>query len=118
MKLLDFNVSDKRYCLLKLDNHNFSVREYLSQSKEIVIKRKVSFQEFKAPSNYYGTLEYALRKAFHMLGREFISKKEFELFTLPLQPLKTVFELKPHDIKLDNVDEVREMISKVMDYEK
>lgn len=116
MKLLDFETDNKKYCLVKLDNHNFSVREYLQVPKEINYKDKISITEFKAPSQYFGTLEYALRKAFSLLRKDYIPKEKFSLFYPTYDPSKSIFELKAYEVNANNLDEIRELIEKAISF--
>lgn len=116
MKLFDFEMNNQKYCLMKLDNYNFTIREYLLEPKEISIGGIISIQEFKAPDNYFGSLEYALRKAFKILGKQFINKKEFGLFCPTYDSLKSIFEIKPREVNQDNVDDIKVQIEKVLNH--
>lgn len=118
MKLLNFEHDSKKYCLVKQDSNNFCVLEYLPKPKEIVINGKVSVNEFYPPLQYYGSLEYALRKLFRVLGKDYIKKEDYSLFCTSYTPLKSIFELKPYEVTADNVVEVRELIKKVVEYAK
>lgn len=113
MKLLDFEFENKKYCIVKQDNYNFCVLEYLPIVKEVVVNGKIYTNEFKAPYQYYGTLEYAIRKAFRILRRDYIPKEKFSLFCPTYDSLKSIFKLRPSDINTDNVTEVRELLLKV-----
>lgn len=110
MKLFDFNSKQKKYCIVKLDSYNFSVREYLDTPQERTMAGKISEVEFKPTECYFGSLEYALRKAFLLIGRDFIDKKEFICFNLSYDPLKSIFDLKPRDIDVNNLDEVKILV--------
>jgi hypothetical protein len=116
MKLFEFQTDKQKYCLTKLDNYNFSIREYLLEQKEIINDGKVLVTEFKAPSVYFGTLEYALKKAFKNLDKQFINKNEYGLFCPTYDSLKSIFELKPYEINESNLSDIREVINKVFNY--
>lgn len=116
MKLFEFETNKQKYCLTKLDNQNFSIREYLLEPKEILVNGKISMQEFKAPDNYFGTLEYAIKKAFKILDKDYINKKDYGLFCPTNDSLKSIFEIKPGEVNQDNVNEIKEVISKVFNY--
>ena len=117
MKLINFEDNDKKYCLMKLDNYNFCVREYLKQPKEVLINGKISILDLKAPDNYFGTLEYATKKAFKILNKQFINKNEFGLFCPTYDPLKSVFEIKPSQVNQNNVNDVIEQLEKAFNYQ-
>ena len=116
MKIIDFKIENKKYCFEKLDNHNFSIREYLDEPREIVLKGGVYIQEFKTPDNFFGTMEYAVRKAFKLLGKPFINKNEFSLYSLSYKPKNTLFDLRPYDVNDKNIDEVKKLIEKAFNH--
>lgn len=106
MTLYLFENHNKHYSIIKEDNYNFTIREsYLLGSE----------QKYKNPLGYYGTLEYALRKAFFLLDRDYINQNEFLASTPTYDPL--FFKFKPQEIFENNIGKIREIINEVFEYE-
>ncbi len=114
MKIYNFKVNSKQYCLMKMDNHNFTVREYLNKPVINIVNDKEVTNEFKPAYCYFGTLEYATRKAFLLLGIPFIELKEINSICTTHKARNGILELKPSDVTEDNISDVRECIEKLI----
>jgi len=113
MKIIDFKTKEKSYCLEKLDIHNFSLREYLNEPKKSIFKGKEFISEFKQSDNFFGTLEYALKKAFKILGKDLYSFDiKSSIYTIPTLN-KSIFELTPNELEENNLDEVKMILKKL-----
>jgi uncharacterized membrane protein YgcG len=87
MKLYDFKVRSKSYCLVKFDKYNFSVREYL-------------VTEFKPADNFFGSLYAACRKVVRVQGGN--------------HPARYIDSLKPYNLTEDNKEIYKDAIKECL----
>ena len=100
MKLCDFKVRSKSYCLVKFDKYNFSVREYLKNPKVSEAFGVTLVTEFKPADNFFGSLYAACRKVVRVQGGN--------------HPARYIDSLKPYNLTEDNKEIYKDAIKECL----